>query len=178
MTLACLSWSECSYNAIKITIAPLVLPSCSAIRVWTLTKCHWSSDHKRQLPNHSLTSGHLKTSQFTQIHTHTHTRKHKHTFYVDMDMRHLGNRMETDLTESLIIIELPCAFLAPWLLFHGFLIFIPQIVKSTLQISMLPAQHRYPVGAKEFECFLSPQLAQAVHAAWFIWKIGFIDLLN
>lgn len=45
-------------------------------------------------------------------------------------MRHLANRMEKDLIESLIIIELPCAFLAPWLLFHGLNIFISQIVKS------------------------------------------------
>ena len=69
------------------------------------------------------------------MHTHMHT----HICSAATDMRHLGNRMEKDLIESLIIIELPCAFLAPWLLFHGLIVFIPQIVESTQQISVLPA---------------------------------------
>lgn len=56
-----------------------------------------------------------------------------------LPQRRLVSRMGEDLIESLIIIELPCDFLAPWLLFHGLIIFIQQIVESTQQISVLPA---------------------------------------
>lgn len=56
-----------------------------------------------------------------------------------LPQRLLGSRMGEDLIESLIIIELPCAFLAPWLLFCGLIIFFQQIVESTQQISVLPS---------------------------------------
>ena len=66
------------FNPITITIAPLVLPSCSAIRVWTTAR-HASSDHRRHLPDRSLTSGHLPALRPWNTHTHTQTQTHTHT---------------------------------------------------------------------------------------------------
>ena len=73
-----LSGCEFLFNPITITIAPLVLPSCSAVRVWTTAR-HASSDHRRHLPDRSLTSGHLPALRPWNTHTHTDTDTHTHT---------------------------------------------------------------------------------------------------
>ena len=72
-----LSGCEFLFNPITITIAPLVLPSCSAVRVWTTAR-HASSDHRRHLPDRSLTSGHLPALRPWNTHTHTQTHTHTH----------------------------------------------------------------------------------------------------
>lgn len=140
VSVAWLSVYECAYNPVSTTTIAAIILVFSAISVWTQTTHDMSCDRKRHLLDHSLTSGHLAHNIMRANHTCTRFQAR----------RHLGNRMGKDLIESLIIIELACAFLAPWLLFHGLIIFIQQFVESTQQISVLPAWHRYAAGAREF----------------------------
>lgn len=119
-------------NLIMITTTPLAICSSMSMSM-NMNRMPYVIWPQKSLarPQLNLWSPHKpKISQRTnKAHTHA------HTCSAATDTSRLGNRMEKDLIESLIIIELPRAFLAPWLLFHGLIIFIPQIGESTQQIS-------------------------------------------
>lgn len=108
---------------------------------------HRSSRHKTHMPDHSLTSLHLTPpGKKSTLRADTHLlHSHRHEAFKEQNGKGFN-------WVSLIIIELPRAFLAPWLLFHRLIIFISQIVES----SLLPAWHRYCVQLEQgnFNVFL------------------------
>lgn len=75
--------------------------------------------------------------------------------------------------ESLIFMELAWSFLAPSLLFHGFIVFIPQIGESTQQISRRLLDIDMQSERGNFNVFLPPSPLRSTSDG--LWPPGRLD---